>query len=446
MAINTSAFKAYDVRGVYPSEINEETAAATAKALALYLKADRLVVGRDARASSPSLYKSIVKALTEVGVDVIDLGLCPTPLVSYTIAKKGFPGGIMITASHNPPEYNALKLIQSPVFQLSSPGGMDEVKRLALSPSTASMKSDKVGKVESFSILDEYVAEVCDEFVSLKGLRIVADYGNGMGAITAKPVLERLGVEAFHLYDAIDFTFPNHLANPAEEKNLEELEKKVIMLKCDAGIAFDGDADRGFVMDERGKVVPADIMMALIAPSELKGRSEKRVYYDLRSSKILPETVKKNRGEPIMMRVGNPFTKEKLINDGGVFGGELAGHIMFQDHYCLDDGLYAALKALKVLQESRKKLSELVQPLLKYYHTPEINMKVKNPDALMEKVRNAFRDGKSTELDGVYISYNDWWFSLRKSNTEPLLRLRLEADTEEKMRSMRDKIMKMITG
>jgi len=444
MAINILAFKAYDVRGVYPSEINEETAAATAKALSFYLKADKLVVGRDCRASSPSLQKAIAKALVDVGVTVIDIGMCPTPLVSYTVAKKNFPGGIMISASHNPPEYNAFKLIQQPCLQLSSPGGMDEIKRLVQNSDIIGAVQNEKGRVEPLDIIDEYVAEMIEKFVSLKGLTVVVDYGNGMGSVTAKPVLEKLGVKVVPLYEEPDGSFPNHYANPAEEKNLEELKKKVVMMKANAGIAFDGDADRSFLIDETGKVVSPDIIMALLVPSELKGKDDKRVYFDLRSSRILPETVKKKKGEAIMMRVGNPFTKEKLVKEGGVFGGELAGHIMFKDHYCIDDGLYAALKLLKVLQKSKKKLSELAKPLLKYYQSPEINTKVADPDAVLDRIRQAFSDGKSVEMDGVYISYPSWWLSVRKSNTEPLVRLRVEAKTKEKMEAMRDKIVGMM--
>ncbi|MBN2053232.1 phosphomannomutase/phosphoglucomutase [Candidatus Woesearchaeota archaeon] len=444
MAINLSAFKAYDVRGVYPSEINEETAAATAKALSFYLKADKLVVGRDCRASSPSLHKAITKALIDIGVTVFDIGMCPTPLVSYTVAKKNMPGGIMISASHNPPDYNAFKLIQNPCFQLSSPGGMDDIRKYVQNPDIIGAVQKQKGRPEPLNIIDEYVDDIIDEFVSLKGLTVIVDYGNGMGSVTAKPVLEKLGVKAVHLYEEPDGRFPNHYANPAEEKNLEELKKKVLMLKADAGIAFDGDADRSVIIDDTGRVITPDMIMTLLVPSELKGRSDKRVYYDLRSSRILPETVRKNHGEAIMMRVGNPFTKEKLVKEGGVFGGELSGHIMFQDHYCIDDGLYAALKLLKVLQESKKKLSKLVKPLQKYYQSAEINTRVADPDAVLDKVRQAFNDGKSIELDGVYISYPDWWLSIRKSNTEPVVRLRVEAESKEKMEAMRDKILDLM--
>lgn len=444
MAINPKVFKAYDVRGVYPSDINEEVASATAKALAFHLQSKEIAVGRDARASSPSLFSAITKALVEVGVKVIDIGLCPTPLLHYTVAKKGFAGGIMISASHNPPEYNAFKLVKKPCFQLSSPGDMDFIKKLALNPEVTSKIGDTKGAVEKLDILTEYVAELSEHFSGMKPLTVVVDYGNGMGSITAKPVMEKLGIKVIPLFEEINIINPTHHANPAEEKNLEELKKAVVERKADLGIAFDGDADRAFIIDDKGKTVYPDIMMALLVPSQLKGRSDKRVYYDLRSSKILPDVIKENHGEAIMMRVGNPFTKEKLLTDGGVFGGELAGHIMFQDHYCVDDGLYAALKVMDAVAESSKKLSELVKPLHKYYHTPEINTQVANPDEVINKVKEAFKDGELNELDGILINYPGWWFSLRKSNTEPVVRLRLEADTSEKMHEMRDKILAML--
>jgi phosphomannomutase len=444
MAINPGVFKAYDIRGVYPSEINEEVAPAAAKAFAFFLNAGKLVIGRDARASSPSIYKAIVKSLTASGVNVIDIGVCPTPLLSYTVSKKGFPGGIMISASHNPPEYNALKLIKAPCLQISSPGDMDEVKKLALNPRINDLDKKKNASVEALEVKEEYIKEVCEEFTGLKGMTVAVDYGNGMGSITAKPVMERLGVKVIPLYEEIDGTFPNHPANPAEEKNLDELIKKVVMQKADMGIAFDGDADRSFIVDDTGRIIWPDQIAALLIPSELKGRSDKRVYYDLRFSRIVDDVLRKNKGKGSMMRVGNPFYKEKLLKQGGVFAVELSGHFMFQDHYCIDDGLYAALKVMQVVRDSKKKLSELAKPLMKYFTSPEINIKVADPDATLEKVRIAFRDGKSINIDGVYISYPDWWFSLRKSNTEPVVRLRLEADSKEKLEEMKQKIVGLI--
>jgi len=444
MTINPKIFKAYDVRGVYPSEINEEAAAAIAKALAFLLNADKLVIGRDTRPSSPALHKAIVDALIDVGVDVVDVGECPRSLQSYAIAKKGIAGGIMITASHNPPEYNGFKLIQKPNFQLSSPGGMDDIKKLAINPAVSDRVEERKGKLEKLNILDEYIEEICNKFVDVKDLKIVVDYGNGMGSITAKPIFERLGLNIIPLYEEVDCTFPNHPANPAEEKNMEELRKRVVEEKADLGLAFDGDADRTGFVDETGEIVYPDIITAILIPFELKGRSDKRIYYDLRFSKIVDDILKKNNGKGIMLRVGNPFYKEKLTNEGGVFGAELSGHLFFQDHYNIDDGLYSALKVMKAMIHSKKKLSELTNPLKKYFQSPEINMQAANPDETLDKVKNAFSDGESKDIDGVYIEYPDWWFSLRKSNTEPVVRLRLEADSKEKLEEMKEKLVGMI--
>lgn len=444
--VDINIFKAYDVRGIYPSEINEEAVASIAKAFAFFLRADKLVIGRDCRASSPKLHDAIVNALVEVGVNVFDIGFCPTPLLNYTISKKGFPGGIMISASHNPAEYNALKLIKAPCLQLSSPGDMDEVKKLVMNPDVTREAQQQKGSVQEFNVLNEYVDDIIEEFEDLSSLRVVVDYGNGMGSLTARPVFEKMGIKIVPLYEAVDCSFPNHPANPAEEKNLEDLKKAVLMQKADLGLAFDGDADRAFVIDDTGRIIYPDILTAFLIPSELKGMSDKRVYYDLRFSRIVSDVIKKNKGNGIMMRVGNPFYKEKLVNEGGVFAVELSGHFMFQEHYCIDDGLFASLKVMEAVIEGKKKLSDMVKPLLKYYPSPEINIRVNNPDDVLQKVRDAFKDGKSVELDGVYISYPDWWFSLRKSNTEPVVRLRLEANTKKKLDEMQQKIMSIINS
>ncbi len=444
MAIINSVFKSYDIRGVYPSEINEELAVAVAKAFAFFLQLDKVIVGRDARTSSPALHKTLTDTFLAMGVDVYDIGVTNTPLFNYALAVNGFKAGIMITASHNPPEYNAFKLVKEGV-QMSSPGEIDEIKKIALGSGAVKPLKPEKGKLFPLDVIDEYVKELSGHFADVKGLKTVVDYGNGMGSVTAKPVFEKLGLELVPLYEAVDCSFPNHHANPAEEKNIAELRKRVVSEKADLGIAFDGDADRAFIIDDTGAVIYPDFMMALIAPHELEGRADKRVYYDLRSSKILAEVVTANRGAPEMVRVGNPFLKQKLKYQGGVFAGELSGHIMFQDHYCIDDGLYAALKVMKVLALSKKKLSELVKPLQKYYQTPEINTKVKDADETLRKVEESFSDGEHIALDGVFIRFPDWWFSVRKSNTEPVVRLRLEADTDEKMEAMKDKLLKIIT-
>jgi phosphomannomutase len=445
MAIKLSAFKSYDVRGVYPSEINEELAVAVAKAFAFFLQSDRVLVGRDDRVSSPKLHDALVNTFLDLGVDVYDLGVTNTPLFNYASAIKDFAGGIMITASHNPPEYNAFKIVKDGI-QMSSPGELDDVKKIALNSGAISPLRPQKGKLISLEIIDEYVKELSDHFIDVKNLKVVVDYGNGMGSVNAKPVFKKLGLEIIPLYENIDCSFPNHHANPAEEKNIAELRKRVVDEKADLGIAFDGDADRSFIIDNNGDVIYPDIMMTLLVSHELKGRADKRVYFDLRSSKILAEVVKENRGLPEMVRVGNPFLKHKLKDQGGVFAGELSGHIMFQDHYCIDDGLYAALKVMKVLVESKKKLSEIVLPLKKYYQTPEINTKVKDADDTLRKVEESFPKGEHIEMDGVFVRFDDWWFSLRKSNTEPVVRLRVEANTKEKMNEMKEKIMLIVNS
>ncbi|MBU1199782.1 MAG: phosphomannomutase/phosphoglucomutase [Nanoarchaeota archaeon] len=442
--INIKVFKAYDVRGIYPSDLSEKEAAAAAKALAFFLQADNIVIGRDARTSSPAIHKAVVDALVDVGVDVYDIGLCSTPMLYYAIAKKGFAGGIMITASHNPPEYNALKMVKHPNIQLSSPGDMDEIRKLVVNDAIVNEVKEKKGKVQEFEILDEYVEELSEKFSEVKGLKVVVDYGNGMGSINAKPVFEKLDIEVIPLFEEIDCTFPNHPANPHDLENFDDLRKKVVEEKADLGIFFDGDADRCYCVDDTGEIVFTDILIGILIPYELKGRSDKRVYYDLRFSKIIEDVLKENHGQGTKMRVGNPFYKKKLTEEGGVFGAELSGHIIFQDHYAIDDGLYAALKVMKVLVQSRKKLSELAKPLQKYFSSPEFNFRVKNPNMTLGKLRHAFPDGKNLEIDGLYVEYPDWWFSLRKSNTEPIVRLRLEADTKEKLDEMKEKIISMI--
>ncbi|MBN1792939.1 phosphomannomutase/phosphoglucomutase [Candidatus Woesearchaeota archaeon] len=437
--VSLKAFKSYDVRGVYPSDINEEVASLTAKAFAFYLKADKLVIGRDGRESSPSLYASVVEALMELGIDVYDLGLCTTPLLNYAVAAKNFPGGIMITASHNPKEYNALKLVRDAI-QFSSPGELDLVKKLVEDPSGIKPWKQGRGRKVTLDVLKDYVSEIVEHFEKVKGLKIIVDCANGMGAITARPVFESLGLDFRFLNEEVNFNTPHHQANPAEEHNLEQLRAAVIEEKADCGVFFDGDADRSLLIDEKGDVVFADILTSILVPHELNGRVDKRVYYDLRFSKVVKEVIGANRGTPVMMRVGNPFYKEKLKNEGGVFAAELSGHMMFQDHYAIDDGLYAALKGLKAMVVEGKKLSELAKSFQKYFTTPEMNYHVKDADEVLSRVADAFKDGKSLELDGVFVSYDDWWFNLRKSNTEPVVRLRIEADSKEKLDAMLKKI------
>ncbi|MBN2142744.1 phosphomannomutase/phosphoglucomutase [Candidatus Woesearchaeota archaeon] len=434
-----TAFKSYDVRGVYPTDINEELAAAAAKAFVFHMRAGKIVIGRDGRTSSPSIHAAVVEAIMELGVDVFDIGLCPSPLFNYAVATKGFPGGIMITASHSPPEYNALKMNKEGI-QICSPGELDDVKKLVIDPSPIKPLGQGRGRKVILDVLKDYVKEVVEHFEKVKGLRVVVDFANGMGAITARPVFEKLGLDFVFLNEEVNFVNPDHLANPLEEKNLVQIRKAVVEEKADCGIFFDGDADRVIFIDEKGRPIYPDILTAIIAPHELQGRADKRVYYDLRFSKAVPDVIREHRGDPVMLRVGNPFYKEKLKNAGGVFAAELSGHMMFQDHYAIDDGLYASLKILKVIVSESKKLSVLADAVNKYHASPELNFHVKDADATMKKVRSSFKGGKVLELDGLTLDFGDWWFNIRKSMTDPVVRLRIEADTAETLAAMRKKI------
>jgi len=444
MAINPHIFRAYDIRAPYPSDLNEEAGAAIAKALAFFINADKIVIGRDSKDSSASIHKAMIDALVDVGVHVYDMGEVPTPLIMYAVAKKGFIGGIIVTASHTASAHAGIKLVKHPNFQLSIPGELEDIKKLSMNPAIADEVKDTKGKVEKFSILDEYVEELSEKFIELKDLKIVVDYGNGMGSISAKPVFEKIGLTVIPMYEEIDMSFPNHIANPMDESTMDDLRKRVVEEKADLGVSFDGDADRTFCIDENGEIVYPDIITAILIPNELKGRSDKRVYYDIRMSRVVQEVIKEENGEGIMTRGGNPFYKSQLTEQGGVFGAEVTGHVFFQDHYNIDDGLYFALKAMKAVVYSKKKLSELANPLKKYFASPELRLKVGDADKTLDKVKNAFTDGKLVEIDGVRVDYPDWWFILRKSNTEPAIKLRIEANTKEKLDEMTENLVGMI--
>jgi len=444
MAINAKIFKAYDIRGIYPEEINEEAAERIGAAFAAWAGgAADIVVGRDSRLSSPSLFQALAKGITSQGNNVIDIGICTTPMLSFAVVKKERKGGIMISASHNPGQYNAFKIIGEKGVQMT-----DEkyapIKELAVQGDF--IASNKKGVIIEENILEEYIGHVLAHTnPEVKKLSIVADYGNGVGAVSAKPIFDRLGIAAVSLYEKLDGTFPNHPADPHNIENMRELRERVIAEKADLGIFFDGDADRSIIIDETGEIVFADMLLALLAKEELKKYPGEKIYYDLRFSKAVKELVEKSGGVPVMMRVGNPFYKEKLIFEGGALAGELSGHIMFKDNYGIDDGLFAAVKTMNILCENTEKISGLINSLKKYFATEEINMKVADADETLRKAAERFKDGHSVDLDGIYIEYSDWWFNLRKSNTEPVVRLRVEANTRELMEEKRAELVKLIT-
>ncbi|MCF7860649.1 phosphomannomutase/phosphoglucomutase [Candidatus Woesearchaeota archaeon] len=439
--ISDKPFKAYDIRGLYPQEVNEELAYKLGRSIVDLFGPKKVVIGNDMRVSSPSLTKELTKGFIEAGCDVVQIGLCTTPLLGFSVVSKKFDFGVMVSASHNPAKYNAFKLIMNGGLQMHIDSGISELKKHIMTNHFSSQIAS--GNVEKASFLEEYLEHIISCCNDLKGIRAVVDYGNGVGALTSSPAFKKLGIDLTELYPEPDGNFPNHAANPQELGNVEELQQEVKSNKAEIGIFYDGDADRSLIVDEKGDIVAPDMLLAALATEELKKHPDK-VYYDLRFSKVLPEIIRELGGTPIMMKVGNPFYKEKLIKEGGIIAGEFSGHIMFKENLCLDDGLFAAVKFMNIMREQNKTVSEIIEPFKKYYGSAEINLEVEDADVTMQKVKEQFPDGKNIDLDGVYIVYEDWWFSLRKSNTEPLVRLRLEANTSDLMEEKKDQLLKII--
>lgn len=446
MAINPKIFKTYDARGKYPDEINEEAAEKIGAAFALWAKnSAEIIVGRDARLSSPALFEALAKGIISQGRDVVDIGICTNPMLIFAVkTSKNNSCGIMISASHSPAEYNAFKLNDFNGIQMSDVK-YAEIKEMAIKGIFDNNKG--AGKIIQKDILKDYEAHVIKHAdPEIRKLKAVVDCGNGVGAISARPIFDKLGIKAVFLYEDLDGNFPNHSADPHNIENMKELRERVVLEKADLGIFFDGDADRGIIIDEKGEIVYADFMVALLAQEALKKYPGGKVYYDLRFSKVVKEIVEESGGVPVMMRVGNPFYKEKMLFGDGAIAGEFSGHIFTKEGMGIDDGLFAAIQVMNIMRQKNKKLSELIALFYKYFATEEINMEVKDADSALKNVAEKYCDGRSLELDGVHIEYPDWWFSLRRSNTEPVVRLRIEANSKNLMEEKRKEITELLTN
>ncbi len=426
-----SAFKTYDIRGVYPSEINEELAYLVGRA---FLPGSSIVVGRDGRESSPKLMEEVCRGIIDSGGEVVDIGLTNTPLLNFTVAHYGYDGGVMVTASHNPARFNGLKLIKEKALQVYG----EEIEELRKKIEKKEFRKGK-GKKTTFNPLPLYLGHInafCGDF---RDIKIVLDFANGVGAVTAEPLFSMLPAESSFMNAEIDGSFPHYEANPHDLSNLKKLQERVVKQKAHMGVFFDGDGDRSIIVDENGDIVSMDGWVSLLAKEELRDQKGEKVYYDLRFSKSVEEEIREHGGEPVMMRVGNPFYKEKLILEGGVLGAELSGHIMFKDNYCIDDGLFAVIKTMNLLKSP---LSSMIHK--RHYQSEEISIEVKDKDKVFEKVKDAFREGESFHIDGIYIQFKDWWFNLRKSNTEDLVRLRLEAEKEDLLEEKKKELISLI--
>ena len=437
-------FKAYDVRGIYPQALDEEKARRIGAAFARFVDSDVIAVGRDMRTSSPSLAHAFSEGAVSQGVDVIAVGEVSTDALYFASGKLDVPAA-MFTASHNPPQYNGIKMCRKKAAPIGQESGLQEIRRMAeadLQPAT------RPGSVTERDILPDY-AEHCRGFVDrdlLRPLRVAIDAGNGMAGKTVPVVFEDLPFEIIPLFFELDGTFPNHEANPIEEENLRALQTAVRENRCEVGIAFDGDADRMFLVDETGSPVSGSLTTALVAERLLKKSPGAKIIHNVITSWTVPEVIRENGGESIRSRVGHSFIKQLMAETGAIFGGEHSGHYYFIDNYRADSGMIAALLVLEALSEYGRPLSESLRPFRRYVSSGEINSEVNDQEATLELLAERYRDGKQDRSDGLTVEYEDWWFNCRPSNTEPVLRLNLEARTEELMRRKRSEVLSVIRG
>lgn len=445
MKINSKIFKAYDIRGVYPTDLNEPVAEKVGRAFAAYLRPERVVVGRDARLSSDILFEHLTAGLLESGVDVYDIGLCSTDVFYFACGKTGLPG-LMITASHNPKEYNGFKMVRQMPHFLSGQEGIPQIKDLVESENFGESKNK--GKIEKLDIWSNFTEKALSliDVSKIKPLKIVADAGNGTAGLMLQRVFQKLPVKLIPLFFEPDGNFPNRGPDPLKEENRVHLSKKILEEKADAGFAFDADADRFFVLDNKAQFIPGDFLTAILSKHILKENEGASIVYDLRASWAVKDTIEKAGGRALMNRVGHSFIKERMQKEGAVFAGEVSGHYYFKDFFYADSGIVPALKIVEILSDSNQKMSEIIQPFWdKYFISGEINSEVKDQKAVLQKLKERFKGApKVYEMDGFSVEYADWHFNVRPSNTEPFLRLNLEAKSKELMEEKKEELLKII--
>ncbi len=435
-------FKAYDIRGIYGKTLTDDLMYRIGRAFATYLKCKRVAVGRDMRPHSTPLFAALARGLTEQGAEVIDLGLCSTPMTYYAIATLKADAGIMLTASHNPGEWNGIKMTRDRAVPISGATGIADIERIveagAFDPPAA-----QPGVVSTYDVIPHYVAHVRPAANLARPVRIAADMANGLGIVEAL-ALDGL-VEMDKLFNVLDGTFPNHEANPLLAETYHALQAKLRGGRYDFGVYFDGDADRVGFCDERGEIVPMDIMTALIA-GDLLARERGAVLYDLRSSWAVRETIEAAGGTAVMSRVGHAFIKQQMRDHDALFAGELSGHYYFKANFYTESSSLAVLAVANIVSRSDRPLSELVNPIQRYFCSGEINSEVHDTAAVLAALRARYTDGRLLELDGISVEYPTWWFNVRTSNTEPLIRLNLESKSQAEMETKRDELLAIIRG
>ena len=450
----STIFRSYDIRGIYPADLNEETAHKIGQGFVKYAKPKNVVVGRDMRLSSPVLFEALTKGITDAGIDVLDIGEVPTECVYFALGHYGYDKGIMITASHNPKEYNGFKLIKRKGDRVQFIRGKDIV---GVIKEDDFKKGEKIaakngeprqrrGKIKNLDIWQDYLDHILS-FVNLdkiKPFKVVIDAGNGMAGKVIPLIEKKLPIKIIPLNFKLDGNFPAHPSNPLSEGVPDQISKKIKEKKADFGFIFDGDADRIFLIDEKGDFKRGDITILLLAKHLLKKNPGKSVVYNLICSKAVPEFIKKLGGRPIRVPVGAVNVMGAISENDGIMGGEVSAHYSFRDNFCSDSGFIAFLILLQIISESNKKVSEITKELSPYAKEPEINFEVEDKKAILDRAKEKYSDGKQDYLDGITVEYDNWWFNIRPSNTEPLIRLTIEANTRELLKEKKKELTALV--
>ena len=445
--LEPKVFKAYDVRGIYPTELDEEGAYAIGRAYVEQFEPRRIAVGHDMRVSSPAMAHAVTEGAADAGSDVLELGLVGTEMVYFAVGELELDGGIAVTASHNPKDYTGMKIVRAGALPVGGDSGLLDIRDRAL-PGFPAPDPDRRGQLERYDVWPAYVARVLSfvDVEAIKPLRVVIDAANGMAGVMLPPVLERLPIDAVRCFFEPDGTFPNHDPNPLLPENREFIIGKTLQEAADFGVAFDGDADRCFFVDDTGDFVPGDFVTALLAASVLEKEPGAKIIYDLRASWAVPETVERAGGVPLVNRVGHAFIKHRMREEGAAFGGEVSGHYYFRAFSQADSGVVPFLLMLELVSKEGRKLSQVLADYRsRYFLTGELNTEVADVPGKLDELKRRFgAEGRVSELDGLSVDAGDWHMNVRPSNTEPLLRLNLEARTPELMERKRDEVLAAI--
>jgi phosphomannomutase len=444
MNVNPAIFKAYDIRGIYPTDLNEQAAYLIGRAFVTFLNVEKVVVGRDMRLSGPSMFKEVTRGITAQGADVIDIGMVSTDQYYFACQKLGLPG-MMVTASHNPKEYNGFKMVKKMPYLLSGDAGIQDLRKLVESENFP--KPKRQGQITQQDFKNEFIEKVLSiiDVKAIKPIKVIVDTGNGMVGPILKEVYQRLPIQLIGLYLDPDGSLPNHGLDPLQPENRAELQARVKSEGAAIGFAFDGDGDRFFAIDDRGEFISGDFLTAIMGQYLLEKYPKSKILYDVRASWAVVDLITAAGGNPLMERVGHAFIKQRMAKEDAVYAGEVTGHYYFKDFFFADSGIIPSLILMEMLSKKGKKMSEILAPLeAKYFISGEINSKVADTKAVMQKLAEVYKDGGQHTMDGISVSYPTWHFNVRGSNTEPLIRLNLEAKTRDEMEKRRDEVLRVI--